>query len=96
MMQLARTITANYAPSRGAGWPEEPPRPVCASWPHPRRTASRPSASGGVVQRSVAANSLSSALRILARTPAMSFSPSVRSGERITTRSARERLSAGT
>ena len=46
--------------------------------------------------RSVAWNSLSSALRILARTPAMSFSLSVRSGERMTTRSARERLSAGT
>ncbi len=45
--------------------------------------------------RSVAANSRSSALRILARTPAMSFSLSVRSGERMTTRRASERLSGG-
>jgi hypothetical protein len=47
-------------------------------------------------QRSDAPNSRSSAARILARTVAMSFSPSVRSGERMTTRNASERLSAST
>ncbi len=62
-----------------------PPPVVCVLDSAQRRT-----------QRNVAANSRSSALRILARTAAISFSPSVRSGERIVTRSASERLSAGT